>query len=107
MIMRIKIKVRVKKKEESRPVALEPESPGPIWGEPTWPSPLSPHILPDNWSRVRAQVSDSDILNFSGEDSLASSKAGALAVIFASGEPTSLRIDLLGCVCGLFEIGFH
>jgi hypothetical protein len=56
---------------------------------------------------VRAQVSDSDILNFSGEDSLASSKAGALAVTFANGEPTSLRIGWISRVCGLFEIGFH
>jgi hypothetical protein len=32
---------------------------------------------PDNWSREGEQLSDSAVLNFSGEDSLVSNKAGA------------------------------
>jgi hypothetical protein len=38
---------------------------------------LSWHGLPDNWSRTGEQLSDSAVLTFSGENSLASNKAGA------------------------------
>jgi hypothetical protein len=35
------------------------------------------HGKPDNWSRAGEQLSDSAVFDFSGEDSLASNKAGA------------------------------